>query len=274
MLFRWGLPYLAFMVLVTLVGFWPSYFGKIDRVPLPFHVHALTALAWLTLIAVQTWSIQQRRNALHKQLGKGSFLLFPLLIMGLVAIVNLTATRYAAGDPGKMIFEPAIGIITFVAILGYLTLFHLAIKHRRNARLHGAYLLATPLILFESPASRATGNLFNWPDFANRTPLQQFADSVAVPDAMCIAFALLVYASDRKHGKPWLVAVFFLAVQALVVYVPDAVPGFNRFLAAYGTLPAAVTLGGGLLAGALAGWLGWEQGKPPSRRVPTPQPAE
>jgi hypothetical protein len=274
MLFAWGLPYLAFVILVTFVGFWPSYFGPIGRVPLPFHVHAISAMIWLSLLAVQTWSIQQRRNTLHKQLGKASFLLFPVLIMGLVAIVNLTATRYATGDRSKLVIEPAVGIITFVAILGYLALFYLAIKHRRNARLHGASLLATPLILFESPASRATGRLFNWPNFANRTEFQQFGDSIAALDVVAIIFALLVYASNRKHGAPWLVAVFFLVLQSLVVYFPDAIPGFNSFFIAYGQLPAAVTLGGGLLAGALVGWLGWEQGKPPSRQAPAPQPAE
>lgn len=274
MLFPWGLPYLAFMVLVTFVGFWPSYFGPIGRVPLAFHVHAISALIWLSLLAVQTWSIQQRRNALHKQVGKASFVLFPLLIMGLVAIVNVTATRYATGDRNQLVFDPAVGIITFVAILGYLVLFYLAIRYRRNARQHGGYLLATPLILFESPASRAMGWLFNWPDFANRTEFQQLGDSIAVHDAVAIVFALLVYASNRKHGAPWLVAVFFLALQSLLVYFPAAIPGFTAFFIAYGQLPAAITLGGGLLSGALAGWLGWEHGKPPSRRAPTPQPAE
>lgn len=274
MLFPWGLPYLAFVMFVTIVGFWPSYFGQIGRAPLPFHVHAISALIWLNLLAVQTWSIQQRRSALHKQVGQASFVLFPLLIMGLVAIVNLTATRYASGDHSQMAIEPAVGIITFAAIFGYLTLFYLAIRHRRNARLHGGYLLATPLILFESPASRATGRLFNWPNFANRTEFQQFGDSITVLNVVAIVFALMVYASNRKHGAPWLTAVFFLALQSLLVYFPEAIPGFTAFFIAYGQLPAAVTLGGGLIAGALVSWLGWEHGKPPPRRAPTPQPAE
>lgn len=274
MLFPWSLPYLALVLIVTFIGFWPSYFGPIDHVPLAFHLHALSALVWISLLGVQAWSIQQRRNALHRQLGKASFLLFPVLIMGLVGIVNLTATRYATGDRARLIIEPQAGIITFVAILAYLTLFHLAMKHRRNIKLHAGYMLATPLILWESPAGRATGRLFDWPHFAHRNEFQLFGDSIAMLDLIAIGFALLVYAGNRKHGTPWLVAAAFITLQAIVVYIPHQVPGFMAAFIAYGQLPAPVTLGAGLLAGALAGWLGWEQGKPPSRRAPLAQPAE
>jgi hypothetical protein len=272
-MFPWGLPYLGFVIFVTFVGFWQSYFGPINRVPFAFHLHAMSALTWLGLLAVQTWTIQQRHNARHKQLGKASLLLFPILIMGMFGIVDVTAKRYVANDPAEMV-NPAAGIITFVAITAYLVLFYLAMRQRRNARLHGGYLLATPLILWESPASRATGQLFHWPNFANRTELQGFGDSIAALNVIAIVFALLIAAQNRRHGAPWLLAAGFMVVQSLIVYIPADIPGFLPFFAAYGRQSTIVTLAAGLAIGALAGWLGWLHGKPQRGKAAATQPAE
>lgn len=259
--FRWGIPYVGFFVAVTLLGFWQSYFSPIGSVPLAFHVHALSALAWLALLIAQTWSIHNRRNQLHKSLGKASFVLFPFLILGLVMIVNLTASRYLAGEGSRVVNGPTIGALTFVAIFAYLTLFYLAMKHRRHVKRHAGYMLATPLILFESPASRAMPTYLDFPAFPNRTDLQSLADSIAVPDIMAIVFALAMYSYDRRNGSPWLVAAVFIGVQVMVVYTADSIPGFIPFFTAYGALPGIVTVAGALLAGGLAGWLGWVAGR-------------
>jgi hypothetical protein len=93
-----------------------------------------------------------------------------------------------------------------------------------------------------------------------------FAASIASLDLVAIAFALLVYASNRRQGTPWLVAAMLITAQAIVAYVAADLPGFTAAFIAYGQLPAGVTLASGLFAGALAGRLGWLQGKPPSRR--------
>ncbi len=39
----------------------------------------------------------------------------------------------------------------------YVTLYYRALKYRRKVWLHSGYMLATPLILFESPLSRVFG---------------------------------------------------------------------------------------------------------------------
>ena len=74
----------AFVAVVTVVGFWDSYFLELDTVPLAFHAHAVTALAWIGLAGLQSWTIHHRRHALHRMTGKASFLLFPLLMASFV----------------------------------------------------------------------------------------------------------------------------------------------------------------------------------------------
>ena len=47
--YRFAYLYVAVVLVVTIIGFWPSYFSIIDDVPFAFHAHAFTATAWVIL---------------------------------------------------------------------------------------------------------------------------------------------------------------------------------------------------------------------------------
>lgn len=262
-------PYfVGFVLLVIMTGFWASYFGASEAIPLAFHVHAISSMTWLVLLIVQQVVIQRRANELHRWLGRASFVLFPFLIFGFVMIINLTAGNYAAGDgPVTMALGPSFGIGMGIAIIGYLTLFFLALKHRRNVKLHAGYMLATPLILFESPFSRVMDAYLPWMNVIGSEFPQAILDTIAVSDALVTAFALVLWAMNRKHGAPWLVAAGFAAFQGVVMWFAPFIPAITAGFAAYAALPPAVTLALGIAAGGAAAWLGWEAGKPPARRA-------
>ncbi len=40
----------GFVLLVIMAGFWASYFGAAEPIPLAFHVHAISAMTWLALL--------------------------------------------------------------------------------------------------------------------------------------------------------------------------------------------------------------------------------
>jgi hypothetical protein len=84
---------IALVFLATIVGFWPSYFSNLDDAPLAFHVHGITASAWVVLVAYQSWSIHSRHNTLHRKSGLASLVLLPLLTGSLVMIANVSAAR-------------------------------------------------------------------------------------------------------------------------------------------------------------------------------------
>ena len=250
------------LVLATiLLGFWGSYWSAIGAVPLAFHVHAISASTWLVLLIVQSLAIHRRSNALHRQLGLASFALFPLLILGFVMIIDVSAQGYVAARNDFAVHNgPSFGIGMAIAIAAYLTLFYQALKHRRNVRLHAGYLLATPLILFESPFSRVMGEYLPWLNIINSSGPQVVQDTIALSDAFSIVFALVLYAMNRKHGAPWLVAAAFMAAQAVAMWFAPSVPALGTLLTAYARLPLGLTASAGIAAGALAGWLGWRAG--------------
>jgi hypothetical protein len=260
------------VLLVIFGGFWASYFSVVNGpMPLAFHVHAITSMTWLLLLIAQHVAIHRRANALHKQMGKASFVLFPLLMLGFVMIINVSAERYAAQESPFIIHNgPAFGIALLVALAAYCTLFYQALKNRRNVKLHAGYMLATPLILFESPFSRLMDQYIPWLNIIRTEGPHQVLSSIAFSDGLMIAFAMTLYLMDRKHGAPWLIASAFMVIQAVLVWFAPSIPGLATMFGAYATLPPSLGIIAGLAAGAAAGWFGWKAGSPPKRAAAVP----
>jgi hypothetical protein len=272
--YKYGHYFVAFVLLVIVAGFWASYFTLIGRVPLAFHVHAVTATAWVSLLLFQSVAIHARKNALHGLVGKASFLLFPLLIVGFVMIINVSAARYAAQEsPFIALLGPSFGIGMAIAISAYLTLYYLALRNRRSTKLHAGYMLATPMILFESPFSRLMAEFFPWMNVIGSEGPRALLDTIVVSDGLVVIFALGLYFMDRKNGAPWLVVAFFLVLQAVVMWFAPDMPGLDAMFSAYSQMPPAVTIALGLLAGGLAGYLGWTGGSPRAPATPKLKPA-
>ncbi len=261
------------VLLVIFVGFWASYWMPITSARWAFHAHAMTAMAWLALLIVQNVAIQQRHNALHRTLGLASLALFPFLILGLVLIVHVAGVRYVSMEDAFSVHNgPAFGVGGLIAIAAYLTLFYLALKHRRRVKVHAGYMLATPLILFESPFSRVMGNHMPWMNVIGSDGVHAVQDTIAISDTLAALFALALYARDRKSGRPWLVAAAFCMAQAVVMWFTPFIPQMGSLFGAYMTIPLPMTACAGLAAGILAGWLGWVAGTGPAR-TPRAAPA-
>lgn len=260
--YKYGHYAVGICLLVTIAGFWPSYFLLLtDKIPLAFHFHAFTATTWLLLLIAQSVAIHSGNNALHKVMGKASFVLFPLLMFGFVSIINLSASRFAAQEsPFIMEIGPAFGIGMSTALAAYLYLYYQALKNRGNVKLHAGYLLATPVILFESPFGRVIDLYFPWMDFLNSEGARDVLDVIIISDAMMLVLALWLYLRDRKHGAPWLAAMFFLALQMVLMWFADDIPGMRAGFQLYSQLPPALPLALGVAAGAAAAWFGWQHG--------------
>lgn len=269
--------YVGFVLLVILIGFWASYFAPIGTaLPLAFHVHAVTAMTWLAFLIVQCLAIHRRMNALHRQIGLASFALFPLLIVGLAMIINLSAARYASNESPFIAFAgPSFAIGMAIAIAAYLVLFYKALQHRRNVKLHAGYMLATPLILFESPFSRVMGAFLPWLNVIGSDGPQALFDTILISDSLATLLALALYFRDRKHGAPWLVAASFMMAQGVVMWITPGNAALGAALRAYAAMPEPVTLTVAAAAGGLVCWRGWKAAprRPGRRGDPLPQAA-
>ena len=90
--------YVLFVIAVIVAGFWPSYFGASGPIPWQFHAHGIAASLWVLMVLVQSWTVHKAQLPLHRAVGKSSLILFPFLIGGLAAIIDLTGKGFVAGD--------------------------------------------------------------------------------------------------------------------------------------------------------------------------------
>jgi hypothetical protein len=267
--------YMLGVVGVILIGFWPSYFAVTPTtLPWQFHAHGVAASLWVLMVTAQSWTAQHKtRLDLHRAIGKASLFLFPFLIGGLAAITDAQAKDLLAGEPSNVAMGPDFLIATFVALTAYVIVFYRALKYRRKVWVHAGYMLSTPLILFESPFSRAAS--FVVPQF-KITNLKDFSPLLASIEwsmALSVAIIAIIWWRVGERARPFLVTAVLILVEMVAMGFSVKVPALWRLDAAYGQLPSALIVLTGFAIGAATSWLGWEAGKQPAVKVAAPAAA-
>ena len=259
-------PYYVLAVMAVIVaGFWPTYFGAWTDAPWQFHAHGVAASTWVTMVFAQSWTAHRKPQLpLHRTVGKSSLFLFPFLIAGLCAIIDLTGKRFVADpDPVRTMFGSSFVIGLAIAIAAYVTVYFRALKYRRKVWVHSGYMLATPLILFESPFGRIL-NMFV-PGLTIRGPADFHLIMPAILWSMALelAFIALVWLKYRERASPFLVAGAFIAVQMATMAALTNSALLMPVLSAIGHAPSAALVLTGFAVGAATSWAGWQAGKRP-----------
>jgi hypothetical protein len=256
--------YVLVVMAVIVAGFWPSYFSVWGSVPWQFHAHGVASSIWVTMVIAQSWTAHHGRLPLHRAVGRSSLLLFPFLIGGLAAIIDLTAKGFVAGDgPVRTMFGGSFLIGLLLAIAAYVLLYYRALRHRRKVWVHSGYMLATPLILFESPFSRVLG--MTVPALEVRGPDDFPLVMVAILLGMVAELAVIaaIWLKYRDRAKPFLVAAVFIVAQMLTMGLMSDSTLLKSLLALLGEMPSAAVVGAGFVVGAVTSWAGWTAGRRP-----------
>lgn len=253
-------PYWVVLILVvTGLGFWPSFFSNLDTAPLAFHIHGITATAWIILVGFQSWSIHQGKRKWHRIVGKLSLALFPLLAAGFIMIINVSAKGYLEVD--SFYYQqlgPSFAWGLGVAFFAYLWFYLQALRYRRDVNLHSAYMLSTLLLVWEAPVSRVILGFIPFMSIEGPGDFPKISYAIIIGISMAMLFAIVLYLLDPKRRKPFLVAAIFMAIQiAGFLYLAEPESRSTLFTA-YAQLPATLTVGIGFILGILAAWLGWK----------------
>ncbi len=259
-------PYYVLVVIaVILAGFWPSYFAAWGSVPWQFHAHGVAASIWVLMVLAQSLTIHKGHLPIHRAVGKSSLLLFPFLIGGLAAIIDVTAKGFVTGDGAvRAMFGGEFLIGLALAIAAYVVLYYRALKFRRKVWVHSGYMLATPLILFESPFSRVLGTWM--PGLIVRGP-QDF--HLVMPSILWAMAAELVVIAVlwwrfRDKANPFLVAGVFVIAQMLTMGLMSDNAALEGLLVVIGNAPSAAVVLTGFAVGAATSLAGWQAGKRPA----------
>ena len=150
---RFYLGLAAFMSLIVVVGFWPTYFGQllngIPNRPWVVHLHGLIFTGWMVLLIIQVILVATGRTKAHRTLGNfGIAYGFLVLAMGLLISIAAPVLHLTAGE---QTMDEAAGFL--IIPLGDMVLFGgffiPAVIYRRRPEIHKRLmLLATTALLF------------------------------------------------------------------------------------------------------------------------------
>jgi hypothetical protein len=139
-------PWLGGLLLLALLAFWPSYLSVLSDQQAYTHAHALTATLWMLLLILQPLAIRQRRHALHRWLGRSSYVLAPLVILSIALLAQQRIAQ--ASGPGYAI-QTYILYLQVSLGLAFALFWSAAIAYRRVAPVHARFMLGTAITLID-----------------------------------------------------------------------------------------------------------------------------
>jgi hypothetical protein len=197
--------FLAFFVLVVYC-FFQSYFGHIPdfknvispigNVPIAItkitHFHAILLVIWLLMLIVQPILIIKKKVALHRLIGKASYILMTLLVISIILIINQEQTREK--DLGVF----AANLVDFPV---FIVLYGFAIYYRKNSAYHARFMIMSILPLFSPVLARIN------------------APGIPIQFGLWILLFVIEF-FNRKTFKPYLIGFgYYLINFAIVAYL-------------------------------------------------------
>lgn len=217
------------LFLIAILGFWPSYFAKFFNGTADFnayfHFHALTATLWIAMLIAQPILIRQKKWALHRSLGKVSYLLIPLIF---VAVILLAHSRIVEEDP-----HLARGLwVTFKDLLILGTFYIIAIRYRKDRQIHARAMVVAGMVLIEPAIVRLYGNTI----FAGSS-----GGYPATIITVYLIFLVLIIAEWKQKRARWvfpLAWAMYLFVHGVLIFRIDIAP-WQAFATWFASLPLA-----------------------------------
>lgn len=211
--------FFAIIALITFLGFYKKYFSLFPDFPgLKFihHFHAIALTIFLTMLIVQPILIANKKFAVHRAIGKFSYLLVPIMIVSMILAYHNQYLRFMEeGKPEAetlaFVFAPATDAIPF--LIFYL----LAIINKYDTAKHMRYMIACGIMI----GGPGFGRIFmTWLD------MDIFAAIQILTLATLLTFvALILYDRIKKKSfriNPFTIAfVIWLIPNILIIFFPN-----------------------------------------------------
>jgi len=146
--------FFALIMIVSFAGFYSSYWSKFSRLgefKNLIHVHFAAFSCWLFLIVIQPILIMKKKFKLHRQLGKFSYLLAPILVLTIILLTKEKFIREFDEIPSDAAMT---AFIAFVDISSFSIFYLIAMFKKSNVRWHVAFIIAATLIVLNPGLSR------------------------------------------------------------------------------------------------------------------------
>jgi len=201
-------PYLLAFFLLAIPAFWPTYWAPAFERDWHVHLHGASLFAWAAMLVAQPWLIHRGRVRLHRQLGKLSYLLAPMVVISTLLLAHYRLQSARSFDQVYFLWVQ-LGLITLFAVA-----YAQAIRHRRSAGIHARYMVCTALAMLDPIVARLLFNLFGVD-----IPASQLC-TYAIIDAILVA----LWIRDARTGNGILVFPRMLAAYLVIELPTFALP--------------------------------------------------
>lgn len=185
--------YFIALFALALGGFWPSYFAKFFDGTADFtfylHFHATLAMLWVFMLIAQPILIHKKKFALHRKIGKLSYVLVPLIFISIILLAHSTL-RGPKENVGLELWVPFKDLLIFAVGYG------IAIKFRKTMAIHARGMIVAGIVLIEPALVRLILYVF-FPD-------EGFATSGYITTIVLLytlLIGLIVAERKQKIGK-------------------------------------------------------------------------
>jgi hypothetical protein len=199
-----GYVLLAFPLIIV-AGFWVPYFSQIPTfdasITAAVHIHALLLFAWVGLMVVQPLAIRSGGLAIHRILGKASYVLMPLIVLFSVAMLRKEYQENLAGGMTMTAAQSAEYLST-VQVTLFSVFYGLAIVRiqKRDIAGHMRYMICVALVLLPAGLARALGYWCGVRQAASQTVCLLLID-------LCLILLIFYDRRRRFSARPYVVAL-------------------------------------------------------------------
>jgi hypothetical protein len=203
--------FLGFFVCM-LGAFWFTYFTRLfEQETWRQHAHGVALLLWCLMLVGQPLLIRAKQYAWHRRVGRGSYVLVPVLFVTTLDLLKFRLSGRTRLGPEDFAFVALV----VNALIAFGLLYGLAIYFRKRPVIHARFMLATVFPMFTPVTDRILFIYF--PSVVPYLPVMAGQPNAPIAgfllaDVMLIGLSLWDWVSHRRWN------VFPLALVILLAY--------------------------------------------------------
>jgi hypothetical protein len=144
-IFRNSVFYFILIPVFAVLGFWITYFARPTGTVHPYeHVHGMAMFGWTLMLIVQSFLIRSSRRDIHRQVGKLSYLLAPIIVVSSILLSNYKLNVRGLTDDGVYILSLQVFLL-----IQWIVPYTLAIKNRKRPDVHARWMICTVMSLLD-----------------------------------------------------------------------------------------------------------------------------
>lgn len=220
-----------FLLLIVLVfaGFYTSYFAVFFQPHAPvIHIHFVLMVMWIAVLITQPFLIKYKKLAIHRMLGKISYVLVPLVLASAFLmirysyynLINDLQQKAAQGltqfNHGQILQQAAVNVaIAFFYFFMFALFYSLAVINKRKSAIHSRYMVATALTLLGPTVDRIVFFNLKLPAY-----ITYELPTLIIIDILLVLLLFKDYKDKRPTKTLWTCLLIYITGQVLYFTIP------------------------------------------------------